>query len=278
MRTDAMNEKMRRFTDAGKYEQDNHIDFLPSEHIYLYDEERQLLPVSRLVAYFFEPFDAYKQALLQWERKGIPVETSLEKWNKIGARASEVGTFVHEQTENYFQNGEFLDEYTFHYNDQSERISVAAERKQFLDFVAEHQIKPYRQEWPVFDLDLNLAGTIDLVCKNQDGTFTIYDWKRSQKVVDANGCAITEGFRGKMSCNGIEIPDTAFYHYCIQQNLYRYMLEKNYGVVVSSLNLVVLSAEYDTYHKVEVPFIEDVLNQIVTICHQRDLGHHLLKS
>ena len=34
-RTTAMTEKMGRFTDAGRYEQDEHIDFLPEGHVYL---------------------------------------------------------------------------------------------------------------------------------------------------------------------------------------------------------------------------------------------------
>ena len=67
-------EKMAAFTDAGLYEQDAHIDFVPEGHVYLYDGQRQLLPVSSLIAYFFEPFDAQQQAQRQWECYRIPVE------------------------------------------------------------------------------------------------------------------------------------------------------------------------------------------------------------
>ncbi len=99
--------KMAAFTDAGLYEQDSHIDFEAEEHVYLYDGSRQLLPVSSLIAYFFEPFDAQQQAVRQWERYRIPVEETLDKWARIGKMASEVGTFVHEQTENWFRDGVF---------------------------------------------------------------------------------------------------------------------------------------------------------------------------
>ena len=47
--------KMAAFTDAGLYAQDAHIDFEPEGHIYLCDGCNQLLPVSSLVGYFFEP-------------------------------------------------------------------------------------------------------------------------------------------------------------------------------------------------------------------------------
>lgn len=99
--------------------------------------------------------------------------------------ASEVGTFVHEQTENYFQHGFFDTVYSFCYKDKVESVSVEREKQQFLHFVSDYAIKPYRQEWPVFDIDLNIAGTIDLICRESDGEFVIYDWKRSRKVVDA---------------------------------------------------------------------------------------------
>ena len=102
-----MTQKMRRFTDAGLYPQDDHIDFLPEGHVYLYQGRQQLLPVSTLTAHFFEPFDARRTAEMQLARHGIPVAESLEKWERIGRMAAEVGTFVHEQTENYFQNGRF---------------------------------------------------------------------------------------------------------------------------------------------------------------------------
>ena len=272
-----MTEKMRRFTDAGRYAQDDDIDFLPDGHIYLYRGEQRMLPVSNLIAYFFEQFDAQRAAERQQARYGIPVAETLAKWERIGRMASEVGTFVHEQTENWFQHGRFETVCPFTYHGQTEMVSVERERNQFLKFISDYAIHPYRQEWPVFDINLNIAGTIDMVCCNSDGTFTIYDWKRSRKVVDASGRPITEGFCGKMSLNGISVPDTSYHHYCIQQNLYRYMLQQHYGVTVSALNLVVLCPDYAHYHVVSVPLMDDLTGRIVDICSERDLGHSLLR-
>ena len=112
-RSREMEEKMRLFTDAGLYEQDRYIDFEPEEHIYTYKGQTRLLPVSSLIAYFFEQFDAQAAAQRQWERYHIPVEESLTKWERIGKKASEVGTFVHAQTENYFRDGSFETECPF---------------------------------------------------------------------------------------------------------------------------------------------------------------------
>ena len=55
-------------------------------------------------------------------------------------------------------------------------------------FVKDHpQLKPYRTEWMIFDEDLKLAGSIDMVYENPDGTLSIYDWKRSKDISKVNG-------------------------------------------------------------------------------------------
>jgi len=277
-RSREMEEKMRSFTDAGLYEQDRYIDFEPEEHIYTYKGQTRLLPVSSLIAYFFEQFDAQAAAQRQWERYHIPVEESLTKWERIGKKASEVGTFVHAQTENYFRDGSFETECPFCFRGETEMVSVEQEKQHFLHFIEDYKIRPYRQEWPVYDTELNIAGTIDMVCKEQDGELTIYDWKRSSKVVNPQGQPIVEAFGGRTGFNGITLPDTAFYHYCMQQNLYRYMLEQHYGVRVKAMNLVVLCPDYPTYYVAQVPKMDEVIDQIMAACHREDLGHRLIKN
>lgn len=273
-----MTEKMVNFTDSGVYERDKYIDFYPFEHIYIYKGIEQLLPVSSLVAYFFEKFNALEQAERKSVRCHMPVEYYLKLWDKIGKLASEVGTFVHLQTENYFKNGKFETEYQFEYEGKIETINVKKEKEHFLNFIKDFSIIPYRQEWTIYDVDLNIAGTIDLICKEDDGEYSIYDWKRSSKIIDAFGRINVRGFNDKMSFNGINVPDTAYYHYCIQQNLYRYMLEKNYGINIKSMNLVVLCPEYSKYYKVNVPVMDEVIGSIISVCKEKNLGHRLLNK
>lgn len=284
-RSKEIEEKMQRFTDAGKYDQDQFIDFEPEQHVYTiwsqesgYRSQKRLLPVSQLIAYFFEQFDAQAAAQRQLERYGTPIEETLKKWDRIGQMAREVGTFVHEQTESYFRDGTFAKACPFTYEGQTEMVNVEKERQHFLRFVSDYDIHPYRQEWPVYDTGLNIAGTIDMVCKEKDDEFTIYDWKRSSKVVNVLGQPVVEAFGGRRSFNGISLPDTPFYHYCIQQNLYRYMLEAHYGVKVKAMNLVVLCADYPSYVVVNVPKMDEVIGQIVAVCQERDLGHKLLSE
>ena len=52
-------------------------------------------------------------------------------------------------------------------------------------------------------------------------------------------------------------------HYCLQQNLYRYMLEKNYGLNVSRMNLVVLHPDYDDFRIVPIKRMDKEVNIII---------------
>ena len=45
---------------------------------------------------------------------------------------------------------------------------------------------------------------------------------------------------------------TDYNKYCLQQNIYKYILEKNYKLNVSSMNLLILHPFYDSYHIIKV--------------------------
>ena len=103
-----------------------------------------------------------------------------------------------------------------------------------------------------------MAGTIDLICSCPDGTYEIYDWKRSNKVNPKEANQWSNGI------NGLEhLPDTSYSHYCIQQNLYRYMLEKNYGIKIKRMNLVVLHPDFTSYSIVPVPMMDREVRIII---------------
>ena len=42
---------------------------------------------------------------------------------------------------------------------------------------------PWRSEWVIFDSESKIAGAIDMVYKKKDGTFAIFDWKRTKRIL-----------------------------------------------------------------------------------------------
>jgi hypothetical protein len=112
------------------------------------------------------------------------------------------------------------------------------------DFQAEHpNYRPYRTEWTVFYKDLKLAGSIDMVYENiDDGTLMIYDWKRVKSIeYEAFGNATAT------SPHLPDVPNSNFWHYSLQLNTYKAILESQYGKTVTRLMLVRLYPDAPTY-------------------------------
>ena len=105
------------------------------------------------------------------------------------------------------------------------------------------QYRPYRTEWTVFYKELKLAGSIDMVYENiEDGTLMIYDWKRVKDIAyEAFGdaTATSPHLQG--------VPNSNFWHYSLQLNTYKAILESQYGKKVTRLMLVRLYPDAPTY-------------------------------
>lgn len=186
-----------------------------------------------------------------------------EEWESKGAIASQAGTFVHKQIEDYLNGKQTPDllcdvSYNGEYVKVNKTVDISREWSYFKAFERNTPFKPFRTEWRVYDADARIAGTLDFVCCCPDGTYEIYDWKRSNKIDPTERNLWANGL------NGLEhLTDTSYSHYCLQQNLYRYMLQKNYGLKVSRMNLVVLHPELPTYRVVPIPPMDREISIIV---------------
>ena len=235
--------------------QDGKLSFNEEEHIYSLDGI-EMRSVSSVVAMFFREFDAVTISLKKCFGNENEAAKLREVWESKGSVASQAGTFLHKQIEDYL-NGKEVPEllcdvcYEGKYVKCKELLDISREWSYFKAFERNTPFVPFRTEWRIYDADARMAGTLDFVCACSDGTYEIYDWKRSSKIdpVERNPWA--------NGVNGLEhMTDTSYSHYCLQQNLYRYMLEKNYGLKVSRMNLVVLHPELPTYRVVPIPPME----------------------
>lgn len=234
------------FNLINSHPRDKRIEFYPEPHIYTIDKT-PAPSASTIISKFFPEFDSYGKASSLSPNNplyGLPVDEIVETWNARGMEAANKGTFLHEQIEKYYLDETYKKTEEFHLFEQ---------------FVSDHQgIKPYRSEWRVFDEEHHIAGTIDLISKNGVG-YDIYDWKRSKKVIDTySGKPITNDTWGNVGVGRLsDIDDTSYNRYCLQQSLYRYILEKNYNLKISKMFLVVLYPDNDRYYKVDVPYLKD---------------------
>jgi hypothetical protein len=196
-----------------------------------------------------------------------------QEWAQNGAAVSAAGTEMHYQIE-CFMNTELPDaldseivthrDLLDHYEKTLETNAIANTSEEwdfFLQFVRNFpKMQPYRTEWTVFDETVKVAGSIDMVYQNQeDGTLSIYDWKRCKDIAPENPWskfAITPSLD--------HIPDTNFWHYTLQLNTYKQILERKYGVQIRELVLVRLHPNNadQTYELIEVPILTKEMNEL----------------
>ena len=261
-------------------ERDAHIQFYPQEHIYLYNGQEQLIPVSSVISCFFKPFDSFYWSEYKANQRHVPQGQVLEEWDAKGACSRDVGTFMHQQIENHYKGLSYQQEIPFKYEGKyvhiEERISLELEYMQFVEFLKNHEFKPFRTEWSVYDEELKIAGTIDMIHK-RGNVFDIYDWKRSHRIVDFFGNPIAKNGYGEKGLGELcQIDDTPYWHYCIQQNLYRYILEKNYGIKIEKMYLVVFCDDTYQYNKLDVPYMDEAINSIVKACNNGTVKKRLI--
>ena len=114
------------------------------------------------------------------------------------------------------------------------------------------RFQPHRTEWRIFDEDKKLAGTVDMVYEKENGELFIFDWKRSKKIINSDG-SIEKNNPFENGLNGLShLPSSDYVKYCLQQNIYKNILESKYDKKVSSMNLLILHPHLDNYHIIQV--------------------------
>lgn len=232
------------------HQRDERIKFISDGHIYKIDDGTQTYTsVTTFIKSFFGKFDADKviQAMIKSGSFSIKypdktAEEVKEEWNKSGIEAASLGTLMHESIENY-------------YNDINKPVEPIISREYgfFLEFHKYHIIprgfEAFRTEWYVFIEEYKIAGSIDMVYQMPNGNLCIYDWKRSKKIEYNNRWK-----KGKKPVDHLD--DCNYYHYSLQLNMYKYILENKYNKQVEILRLIFLHPQNYDYIVVDVPDLQ----------------------
>ena len=220
---------------------DDHIQFDESTHTYTIDGSSDYVSVTTWNHRHFKHFDADKvidnmMASRNWPNSKYYGQTREEiksGWEKNRNEAASAGTKMHFDIECYYNGLEVSND--------------SEEYNQFKKYLEKHTFNAYRTEWTVWDKELKIAGSIDMVYENDDGTLMIYDWKRSKGIIRNKRFeeySITECIN--------HLPDTNFWHYSLQLNTYKAILERNYNKKVTKMCLVCLYPGQGTYKLFEV--------------------------
>jgi len=189
---------------------------------------------------------------------GLTPEQIKSQWNTNKDAVAGAGTDLHYEIECFnnnallskgYTNKELYDLYLI--NNKESLSSKAIEWQYFINFVRDNpDLKPYRTEWTVYHEDVKISGSIDMIYENPDGTLSIYDWKRAKNITRIN--QFNKFALPPQICH---LPDSNFWHYALQLNTYKAIIEQKYGKIVKDLFLVRLhpDAEEKNYELIKLP-------------------------
>ena len=248
---------------------DKNIQFLAEGHKYtiLSDQNSSYTSVTTWCHSHFPHFDAnsvidsmmkgkgWKEGHKYW---GLDSNQIKSQWNTNKDSVSLSGIVLHHEIECFYNNRELSSEYTnkelyekYIMENQEYHLLQPLEWQYFINFIKDNlHLKPYRTEWLVYHEDVKIAGSIDMVFENPDGTLSIYDWKRAKNITRINN--FNKFAISKQICH---LPDSNFWHYALQLNTYKTILEQKYDKKIRDLFLVRLhpNAEELNYELIKLP-------------------------
>jgi hypothetical protein len=244
---------------VNRHERDNLIHFDEPTHVYtVKGSSKGWTSCTGFLHSFFPHFDAdatidKMMKSPKWpQSKWYPMTKAEIKaaWNANGKEASEAGTAMHLGIEMVMNGAE---------SEVEDLVKTTKEWEYFWKYwrIDSEIWEPWRTEWEVWDEDMKLAGSIDMVYRNKkDGTFAIYDWKRAKEMKMEN--TFGTGY-GPVA----HLPDCNYWHYTLQLNMYRWLLEKHYGLVISEMALIVLHPNNKSYKRFKLNRLEEEIEGMV---------------
>lgn len=218
---------------------DRDIEFQEEGHIYTICGKRHYTSCTTWTKSFFEKFnpDAILDKMMaspSWPTSkyfGKSRQEIKDGWSENGKQAAEFGTAMHKHIE-LFYNGIPLPQI------------ASIELAYFDRFQSDHpELLPFRTEMMIYDEDLSICGSVDMLFQHEDGSLSIYDWKFAKEIQ-------THSY-GKKALPPIEhLNDCNTVHYALQLNVYREILERKYGYRIRDMVLVFMHRNlFDSYVK-----------------------------
>ena len=202
---------------------------------------------------------------------GLTPKEIKDQWNSNKDAVAGAGTDLHFEIECFNNDPRYAFKYSnkelyeiYMADNKGIHESKPIEWQYYINFIRDYpHLKPYRTEWLIYHDDVKISGSIDMVYENTDGTLSIYDWKRAKNITRINNFN-----KFALSTTVCHLPDSNFWHYALQLNTYKRLIERKYGKTVTDLYLVRLhpDAEEKNYELIKLP---DLTKEIDELFEQR---------
>jgi ATP-dependent exoDNAse (exonuclease V) beta subunit len=230
---------------------DSNVVYVDKDHKYILTESgKECISVTTLLSTIFPSFDGKKEAEKIVNKgknekyRDMTTEEILLAWSKNNEKSIDDGKKLHNYIEKYFN--------------KEKAKGIGKEYIYFHNFVDNVFINPYRTEWPIYDEETLIAGTLDFLFLDSQGKYCLCDWKRN-KFID-----VENRFNKWFNLGDIRIANTSYMKYTLQLNLYAYILKKHYNINVEIMFLVNLYPDEDDFCVFPIEKRDDLIEKIIT--------------
>ena len=271
----------QRLAVVNAHPKDDRIQFNEAEHSYTIDGTKAgWSSCTQFIHKFFGHFEPDKVIpkmmrgpnWIKHPLYGKTVEEIKAIWAASGAEASTAGTRMHLDIEYFYNSSHFqalwekkkaantllIPKANFDKSvaamksDDDWTPNASPEWEMFKAYQEKigSKMLPFRTEWLVFNEDIKVAGSIDMLYIKNDGKYAIYDWKRAKDIKMENKY---QAGLGPLS----HLPDSNYWIYSMQLNVYRMILKLKYGMEIDELALVILHPINDSWKVIKVNIMEE---------------------
>lgn len=144
--------------------------------------------------------------------------------------------------------------YSQNINESNKEYNISKEFSIFKNLV-EKEIKPniYKTDWLIYSPEHEVVGSVDAVFKDADGSYTMCDWIRTNKLIDEVKNIIPSHDYGRGIYGMNNMVDNEYNKYCLKQNIHKYILEKYYNLKIETMYLVIVHPDYSRCYSIYIP-------------------------
>ena len=204
------------------------LTFEPEHHKYTSldpNDKTNWISVTTLISFFKQPFDAKsiskKSSKSSKKWQGIPPDKIQEIWKAEAKRATDLGTWYHDQREHDIVSCDTINRHNSNLqvirpmlNDKGYKI--ASSQKLLAGIYPEHL---------VYVRSVGVCGQSDLV-EIAHGKIHITDYK-TNKEIKLKSFVNWEGISQKLNQPLSHLDDCNYFHYALQLSAYMYMIQKH---------------------------------------------------
>lgn len=247
-REEAIRIEKASYNQRNGHPRDRNVFYDTNNHIH-YLNNLALQSVNIFVDHCFPEYNLREMATKMATQKGQRIATFMAMLERKSNECRDSGTELHRKIESFYQHKFVVEDDTF---------------RLFKIFANQISLNPYRTEWNIYDKDLGLAGTIDFIDYSND-KFTMYAWSISGRLIE-NGMAVMKNKYEQKALPPIShLDDCTYNRYALQLSLYKYILEKNYGIEVSELRLGIFNPAYNKPYLLKIPFLKNEVETLMSL-------------